>query len=256
VLLSRLAPGLALDPGACALVGMAAVFGAASRATFAFIIFAFEITRDYNAVLPLMLTCVTADAVGLLCLPHSIMTEKLARRGLRVHAEYETDVLHQVTVGEVMDAAPARRPAAMAFDLFAEELLRGDALQGRNAVLLTGADDGLEGIVTRDDVLEALGRADGRPARAIEAGVRGPLVCHPDDTVHDAVEIMAHHGVGRLPVVARDDPRRILGCFGHAGVLAARARRLRDERQREPGWLRMGAVGQTADAADGGARGA
>ncbi len=48
-------PARIFSPGAFALVAMGAVFGAASRATFSFIIFAFEITRDYNSVLPLML---------------------------------------------------------------------------------------------------------------------------------------------------------------------------------------------------------
>ena len=76
-------PGAHLSPGAYALVAMAAVFGAASRATFTFIVFAFEITHDYNAILPLMLGCVIADMIALRYLPSSIMTEKLARRGLR-----------------------------------------------------------------------------------------------------------------------------------------------------------------------------
>ena len=44
---------------------MGAVFGAASRAAFSFIVFAFEITRDYNSVLPLMLVTVVADGVAL-----------------------------------------------------------------------------------------------------------------------------------------------------------------------------------------------
>src|SRR5580700_10344272 len=57
----RIFPGSHLSPGAFALVAMGAVFGAASRATFSFIIFAFEITRDYNSVLPLMLVAVLAD---------------------------------------------------------------------------------------------------------------------------------------------------------------------------------------------------
>jgi len=48
--------------------------------------FAFEITRDYNAILPLMLVCVIADMIAIHYLPSSIMTEKLARRGLRVPA--------------------------------------------------------------------------------------------------------------------------------------------------------------------------
>src|SRR5437588_5010243 len=61
LLMNRLFPSAALAPGAFALVAMGAVFGAASRATFTFIIFAFEITRDYNSVLPLMLVSVIAD---------------------------------------------------------------------------------------------------------------------------------------------------------------------------------------------------
>ncbi len=71
-------PSAHLSPGAFALVAMGAVFGAASRATFAFIIFAFEITRDYNSVLPLMLVSVIATGVAVLLEPKaSIMTEKL-----------------------------------------------------------------------------------------------------------------------------------------------------------------------------------
>jgi CIC family chloride channel protein len=97
-------PSAHLAPGAFALVAMGAVFGAASRATFSFIIFAFEITRDYNSVLPLMLVSVIADGIAMLFMPNtSIMTEKLARRGLRVHQDYEADVLTQTTVGETMD---------------------------------------------------------------------------------------------------------------------------------------------------------
>ena len=62
----RIVPAARLSPGAFALVAMGAVFGAAARAPFSFIIFAFEITRDYNSVLPLMLVTVIADGVAIL----------------------------------------------------------------------------------------------------------------------------------------------------------------------------------------------
>src|SRR5207245_8867985 len=98
MLMDRVFPAANLAPGAFALVAMGAVFGAASRATFTFIIFAFEITRDYNSVLPLMLVSVTADGVAMLFMPgSSIMPEKLARRWLRLHHDYETDVPTHVT---------------------------------------------------------------------------------------------------------------------------------------------------------------
>src|SRR6202789_3853479 len=95
-------PSLHLSPGAYALVAMAAVFGSASRATLAFIVFAFEITRDYNAILPLMLGCVVADMIALRYLPNSIMTEKLARRGLRVPDQFEVSAMKISRVAEVM----------------------------------------------------------------------------------------------------------------------------------------------------------
>ena len=50
-LINHIAPGLHLSPGAVALVAMAATFGAATRATFTAIVFAFELTRDYHAIL-------------------------------------------------------------------------------------------------------------------------------------------------------------------------------------------------------------
>src|ERR1700745_3171558 len=99
--MDRIFPAANLSAGAFALVAMGAVFGAASRATFTFIIFAFEITRDYNSVLPLMLVSVIAYGVAMLLMPRSsIMTEKLARRGMRIHTDYETDVLQQVSAEE------------------------------------------------------------------------------------------------------------------------------------------------------------
>ena len=74
-------PSAHLSPGAFALVAMGAVFGAASRAAFTFIIFAFEMTRDYNSVLPLMLVTVIASGIAMLLMPTAlIMTRKLMRR--------------------------------------------------------------------------------------------------------------------------------------------------------------------------------
>ncbi|MFZ1399282.1 MAG: chloride channel protein, partial [Candidatus Promineifilaceae bacterium] len=127
ILLNNAMPGLNLEPGAFALAAMAAVFGAASRSTFAFIIFAFEITQDYHAILPLMLVCVIADGVALFFMRDTIMTEKLARRGLRVPQEYEADILRQVSVGTMMDAAPMTLDSKLTVQQLADHIARGEA---------------------------------------------------------------------------------------------------------------------------------
>ena len=62
------------------------------------------------------------------------------------------------------------------------------------------------------------------------------------ETLAEAVGRMLHYDIGRLPVVSRDDPRKLVGYLGRAGVMAARLRRHQEEHVREPGWLgRMGA---------------
>src|SRR5262249_46633441 len=111
LLAERLQPGLHLAPGAFALVAMAAVFGASTRATFTSIVFLFELTRDYQIILPLMLASVLADLVAMALMRESLMTEKLVRRGLRVHGDYEVDVLRTMTVGELMTRAVQTIPS-------------------------------------------------------------------------------------------------------------------------------------------------
>ena len=63
---------------------MAAIFAGASRALLASVVFAFETTRQPMGLLPLLGGCTAAYLVSCLLMQHSIMTEKIARRGARV----------------------------------------------------------------------------------------------------------------------------------------------------------------------------
>ena len=232
-------PSAHLSPGAFALVAMGAVFGAASRATFSFIIFAFEITRDYNAVLPLMLVAVIADGIAMLLMPRSsIMTEKLARRGLQVHQDYEADVLTQVTVAETMEKDAPVISAGTKVGEVAKRIARHDPAVARYEALLIVDDDGkLVGIVTRGDILRALEVDTSGAISVQEAGSTELVVTYPDELVSEAAAKLLRFDVGRLPVVDRSDERKIAGYLGRAAILAARMRRLHDEHFREPGWL-------------------
>jgi len=233
-----LIPGAHLDPAAYALTGMAAVFAAASRATFAFIIFAFEITRNYNSVLPLMLVCVIASAIAQLFLKESIMTEKLARRGLKVHLEYEVDVLHQVQVQEVMDKKPPVLDGAMSLGELTTRLARHDRTVSRHSAYpLTDKSGALAGIITRGDILRALENNEDPASPLLDVGSRKLVVAYPDETLHDAAEKMLRRGIGRLPVVDPKDPQKLVGYLGRTPILEARQRRMTEESVVETGWL-------------------
>ena len=231
-------PSAHLSAGAFALVAMGAVFGAASRATFSFIIFAFEITRDYNSVLPLMLVCVIADGISMLLMPKaSIMTEKLRRRGLRIHQDYESDVLQHTLVSETMDRDAPTIAAGEKLNKIADRIACNDpAVVRHQAMLVLDSQGKLAGIITRSDILRGLEKD--AAMTVLDASTRNIVVTYPDETLNDAVAKMLRYNVGRLPVVERGDESHAIGYLGRAGIMAARLRRLDEESIREPGWFR------------------
>ncbi len=235
-------PDAHLSPGAYALVAMAAVFGAASRATFTFIVFAFEITGDYRAILPLMLACVIVDLMALRYLPSSIMTEKLARRGLRVPEDYEATVLKLVRVGDVMGKDVKPVPAEMSVAQLATTMSDGEVVWPCST-----ACQSLRRTVhwpesSRRAICCARSRTiasgDGEMT-VLEAGVRDPVVAYADEPVLDALHRMIDRDIGRMPVVTRENPRQLAGYLNRANVLSAwGAAQLHEESVREHGWLK------------------
>ena len=238
IIINHFVPSAGISPAAFALVAMGAVFGAASRATFAFIIFAFEITRDYNSILPLMLVAVIADGIALAFSENSIMTEKLARRGLKIHSEYEPDILRQMTVAEAMVKNPPQVPETMLVREMAERLAQHDPILSRHqGILIVDAEGKLKGLVTRGDLLRAMELDGGGAKTVLEAGTQSLLTAYADELLFTAAARMLRAGLGRLPVVDREDPTKIVGYLGRSGVLSARLRQIEEEQVREPGWM-------------------
>ncbi len=239
MVVNQIIPGANLSPAAFALVGMAAVFGSAARATFTLIIFAFEITRDYNAILPLMLVCVIADGVAILLMRNSIMTEKLARRGLHIHLEYEPDVLQQVRVGEVMDPEPGVIPSTMKVKELVDRVTCGDPAFTRHQAFPIVDKHRLIGIITWGDIVKTLAGESDEEKTVLEAGNDELIVTYPDELLYDAVSKMLRNDVGRLPVVDRQALQKLVGYLGRSEVMEARLNRLHEEHIVELGWLKQ-----------------
>jgi chloride channel protein, CIC family len=235
--INYLFPAAHLSPGAYALVAMAAVFGAASRATFAFIVFAFEITRDYNAILPLMLASVIADLIALRYLRTSIMTEKLARRGLRVPVEYEAGVFHTVRVGEIMNTVPPIAENMTVAQLAESSRGPNPSLNLREGLPIVANSGKLAGIITEGDLLRALETNPTGEVSVFEAGSHPPIVAYADEPLEDALHRMLQRDVGRLPVVSREEPEKMLGYLNRSNLLGAWTRRVEEESVRDRGWL-------------------
>jgi H+/Cl- antiporter ClcA len=164
-LLEVVFPHAGIDARICGLVGMAAMFAGASRALLASVVFAFETTLQPLGLLPLLAGCTAGYLVSALLMRNTIMTEKLARRGVRVPSEYAADYLDRVHVREVRLRPPgAQHLAGPGAIVFADSSLReaADHMVRENVheLPVVERDDPTRiiGVVTVGDLLMAHGR--------------------------------------------------------------------------------------------------
>jgi len=92
-------------------------------------------------------------------------------------------------------------------------------------------------IITRGDVVRALEELPDPNLTVLQAGSANLIVTYPDEILYEAIDKMVRNDIGRLPVVSRENPRQILGYLGRAAVMTARLHRMKEEHEREPGWL-------------------
>jgi H+/Cl- antiporter ClcA/CBS domain-containing protein len=225
-----LAPSAGVDVRVAALVGMAAMFAGASRALLASVVFAFETTRQPMGLLPLLGGCTAGYLVSAMLMRNSIMTEKIARRGSRIPTDYVADFLEQISVSEVASAPVvflrADDDLAQVRSWMATHS-EGSSHQGFPVV---DGNERLIGVVTRRDL-----REDGVQGTNVRSVLkRAAVVVYDDSSLRDAADQMAREGVGRLPVVARDEPDRVVGIVTRSDIIESHVRRLEGERLREP----------------------
>ena len=225
------------DPGLWAMISMAAMMGGTMRSPLTAMIFTLELTHDLNLLPALLVSCIAAHALTVLLLRRSILTEKVARRGFHVTREYSVDPLAVLRIGEVMDRNPPTVPAQMKVSELSDLIANGDpVLSHRQGTLIVDEDGSLAGIITRGDLVRAIEKSP-EGSTVVEAGTQNLIIAFPDEVLYDAVTRMVRHDIGRLPIVRRDDPRKIVGYLGRASVMTARLRRHEEEHHREAGWL-------------------
>ncbi|MEZ4228572.1 MAG: chloride channel protein [Polyangiaceae bacterium] len=216
-------PGHQIDPRIGALVGMAAMFAGASRALLASVVFAFECTRQPIGLLPLLGACTAAYFVSGLMMPNTIMTEKLARRGVRVGSQYGVDDLELIHVGDIA----TRQLVTIDADITvadARTIAAGSPHQvypvTRNAELL--------GIVASADLKTRDGSLNVHEIISSFA-----VAAYPDHTAREAADHMLQSGVGRIVVISTGPIRRPIGIVTRRDILAA-TKHTRPALDREP----------------------
>jgi CIC family chloride channel protein len=220
-----LLPSFGIDPRIAGLVGMAAIFAGASRALLASVVFAFETTLQPLGLLPLLGGCSAAYLVSCFLMRNTIMTEKIARRGIRVPSDYAADYLDQLWVGDVCQREVVSLTATDTVDgirRWFETAAAGTQHHGFPVLDERGL---LLGVVTRRELTDR--RAD--CVVLVRDLLKGPpAVAFGSSSLREAADLMVTEGIGRLPVVSPTEPRKVIGILTRSDLLSAHARRLNE----------------------------
>ena len=209
-----------------ALIGMSAMFAGASRALLTSIIFAIETTGQSNALLPLLAGCIAAYFISFLLMENTIMTEKIARRGVKTPHSYEPDILDKMVVQQVTK----ENGTVLSADATIEEVrqwLQSRKDQQRNYYIIVNKEGVFNGIISSSSLF-SMHHATGNDIGSLIK--RKPVAITNDDTLKAAVEVMARENVDVLPVVGRDD-NKITGVLSYKDILSAYRQRMDDHEE-------------------------
>lgn len=214
-------PHLAAAPGAYGLVGMGAVFAAAARAPITAVLIVFELTGDYNVILPLMFAIVVAAALSKRLTRDTIYTLKLRRRGIDVTAPRSRHLMALIKVADAM----GRPPRAVTPEQPLPELIDRFTAERTDSLPVTDADGTLIGVVAAADVERAVAQGSAPTAAAL---AREAPTLHTGASLEEAVLALGATDEAGLPVIS-DTGNRVIGWITHRRLLRAYRRRLKSD---------------------------
>jgi CIC family chloride channel protein len=206
---------LPVNPSAFALVGMGAFLAAATHAPIMAIIMIFELTLDYQIILPLMLACVVAYYTSVSIERRSIYAEALKRKGA---GDYRKQ-LAELHVRDLMKPNPLTISPTVGFAEIA-----GKFIATRFNYLYVADHDRFLGVVSLHDIKDYLNAPE--LAKVVIAGDilrESSVVVRPDASLTEALERFTQHDGERLPVVSDSGDERLIGSIAKTDVILALA---------------------------------
>ncbi|RYZ24546.1 MAG: CBS domain-containing protein [Chitinophagaceae bacterium] len=198
-----------------ALVGMSAMFAGASRALLTSILFALETTGKAEALLPLLAACLGSYLISYFLMKNTIMTEKIARRGVRTPHSYQPDLLEKLSVRSVAHGSGGILRSHWSLDEARAEIAR--ERKEFNYYILVGKHGHFEGIISRSNIM-SLHHAPEQSALSLVK--RKPVAVTADESLRTAVDVMARENLDVLPVIT-PDTQQVTGILSYMDILAA-----------------------------------
>jgi CBS domain-containing protein len=228
-LLINIFPSSGVTIPLAALVGMSAMFAGASRAFLTSIIFALETTSQSNALLPLLATCGASYIVSFFLMENTIMTEKIARRGIKTPDSYEPDILEKITVGDVME----KNGIILSDDNSIQEVLdwlQTDPIQNSNYYIISNAIGEYKGIVSSSTLFSKHHKPETLIGSLIK---RKHISINIDNSLRKAIEKMASENIDVLPVLSKEN-EHVLGILSYKNIISSYKHGIEEHTKKSP----------------------
>jgi CIC family chloride channel protein len=214
----HLFPAVTASSGAYSLVGMGAIVAGTTHAPITAILIIFELTDDYRIILPLMMTCIISCVTASQLKRESIYTMKLLRRGIDVRAGKEVSILKSLLVKDFMV-----RDVAIVSEIMPLNNLLHLIKESTHAYFpVLNSKEELVGIISLRDIRHILleeGLMDLVIAKDIMS--EDVITLSSNQNLYDAMGTFGIKDIGQLPVVDKDNPKKVVGMLKRTDVIVA-----------------------------------
>ena len=222
------------NSGFWALLGMAAILGGTMRAPLTATIFAVELTGNPHLLPQLFVASVAGFGFTVLAMPRSILTERIARRGLHLSREYVVDPFDVMRAGEIMASPVETLPATMTIKDAVAFFAGGD--RHKSYPVMDGKGR-ITSMVSRADMLRWV--REGWEADETLGDLKSEMVtAFADELTGVVADRMSETGASRIPVIARESGL-LVGLVARRELLRVRSEALKQE-MRDGGLRRLG----------------
>ena len=227
--MNHLFPNVTAPPAAYAIVGMGAVMAGSTHATITAILIIFEMTGDYRIILPMMVATVFSTLVSMRLSKESIYTLKLVRKGIKIRAGKDVELLTEIKVAHVMDT----KFTAIPIHLSLSGVMRLME-ESKDTSFPVMEKDRLYGILTFQDLRSILTQPV-VPALIIasDMATRDLITVTREENLYQALQKFGHKDIDMLPVIEKAEPTKLIGVLRRGDVMAFYNKRLVEKMAQE-----------------------
>ncbi|RLB43264.1 MAG: chloride channel protein [Deltaproteobacteria bacterium] len=211
-------PGIPASPGAYALVGMGAVVAGTTHAPITAILIIFEMSGNYKIILPMMITCILSTIITVSLKRGSIYTIKLLRRGVDIAGGMEQNILRTLKVGQFMVQDVFKVPESMKL----RDLINTFKTMDVSYLHVVNDTGELTGVISFRDLRPLLEEYVLRDlVVAKDLATTDVVTITPERNILTALQLMSEKGISQLPVVAKENGKKVIGTLRDKDIMAA-----------------------------------